>query len=294
MHVLPSNHECSLAPSTPVVDLDEAADRLDRWFGDCPSAAVAFSGGVDSALVAYWARRCLGRDRCTAWTADSPSLKRSDLEIARAFCTEHDIALRLLETREIDDPGYASNPVDRCFHCKKTLYRTLISELAGAVEETWVCSGANLDDQGDYRPGLIAAANASVRHPLLECGVGKETIRALAKDRGLGVWDKPASPCLSSRIPYGQAVRVEKLAQVEAAEAWMHERGFPVCRVRHLGVTARIEVPADRLRALQPVWPDLLDVLAQLGFEGGELDHEGFVSGKLNRAIGKSGAEERS
>jgi uncharacterized protein len=275
----------------PVSDLDLAAGRLDRWFEVCPSAAVAFSGGVDSALVVYWARRCLGRERCTAWTADSPSLKRNDLKIAQAFCTDHDIALRLLKTREIDDPNYASNPINRCFHCKSNLYQTLLSELARARDTVWVCSGANLDDQGDYRPGLVAAAHASVRHPLLECGIGKETIRALAKHHGLRVWDKPASPCLSSRIPYGQPVTAEKLARIEAAEAWMLAQGFPVCRVRHHGETARIEVPANRIQALELVWPEVRNAFAELGFASVELDDEGFVSGKLNRAIGKAGAK---
>lgn len=268
-----------------VVELDEAIGRLDRWFEECPSAAIAFSGGVDSSLVAYWARRTLGRERCTAWTADSPSLKRSDLAIAQGFCDDHDIALRLLKTREIDDPNYASNPIDRCFHCKTSLYDTLLKELADSRVEVWVCSGANLDDQGDYRPGLVAAANASVRHPLLECGIGKEMIRALAKEYGLSVWDKPASPCLSSRIPYGQPVTVEKLAQIEAAEDWMSKHGFPVCRVRHHGETARIEVPANQITALKATWPDVSTTFAELGFSSVELDAEGFVSGKLNRAI---------
>lgn len=270
-----------------MIDFHEASERLDGWFADCPSAAVAFSGGVDSALVAYWARRCLGSGRCTAWTADSPSLKRLDLETARIFCADHDIVLRLLKTREIDNPDYASNPIDRCFHCKKTLYQTLLDELAESHDEIWVCSGANLDDQGDYRPGLVAAADASVRHPLLECGIGKEMVRTLAQHHGLRLWDKPASPCLSSRIPYGQPVTVKKLAQVEAAETWMLEQGFPVSRVRHYEKTARIEVPTDRIPELELMWPDLSSFFAELGFSAVELDDEGFVSGKLNRTIGK-------
>jgi len=273
-----------------IIDLHEAAQRLDRWFAECPSAAVAFSGGVDSSLVAYWARRCLGRGRSSAWTADSPSLKRIDLESAQAFCVDHDIAHRLLKTREIEDPDYALNPGDRCFHCKKTLYRRIHAELAESGNEVWVCSGANLDDRGDYRPGLLAAAEASVRHPLLECSIGKETVRALARHHGLKVWDKPASPCLSSRIPYGQAVTKEKLARIEAAENWMKEHGFPICRVRHDKETARVEVPADRLKALEKVWPLLIAAFGVLGFAAVELDEEGFVSGKLNRALGKAGA----
>ncbi|MCK6459829.1 MAG: ATP-dependent sacrificial sulfur transferase LarE [Planctomycetes bacterium] len=262
----------------------EAARRLDRWFAGCPSAAVAFSGGVDSALVAFWARRCLGRERMAAWTADSPSLKRSDLEVARAFCAAHDIPLRVLKTREVEDPAYAANPVDRCFHCKRTLYRALDAGARGTG--AWILSGANVDDLGDYRPGLVAAEEASVRHPLLECGIGKDLVRALARSRGLAVWDKPASPCLSSRIPYGQPVTAEKLARIEAAEAWLSARGFPVCRVRHDGDVARVEVPAERIGLLAPLMGGLRDAFAALGFRGVEIDAEGFVSGKLNRAIG--------
>lgn len=272
------------------ISVIEAAARLDRWFDRCPGAAVAFSGGVDSGLVAYWARRRLGRQGCTAWTADSPSLKRGDVQIARAFCIDNDIELRLLDTREIDDPNYASNPVNRCFYCKSTLYRTLVAELAASGRDQWILSGANLDDEGDYRPGLIAAAAASVRHPLLECGFRKDTIRGLAKEHGLSVWDKPASPCLSSRIPYGQPVTVKKLRQVEAAEAWMQGQGFTVCRVRHHGETARVEVQPVRLGALRLIWDELEAAFKDLGFERVELDEEGFVSGKLNRDIGRARA----
>jgi uncharacterized protein len=271
-------------------DAPEAAARLDRWFDACPSAAVAFSGGVDSALVAFWALRRLGAARVTAFTADSPSFKRSDLELARSFCAEQGIPLRILETRELDDPRYAGNPVDRCFHCKETLYRTIRSHLEGAGEPAWVLSGANLDDQSDYRPGLVAAAEASVRHPLLECGIGKETVRTLAREMGLRVWDKPASPCLSSRIPYGQRVTVEKLSRIEAAEAWLLARGFPVCRVRHDEGTARVEVPRDRIRELALLRSDLSAAFSSLGFSNVEIDREGLVSGKLNRGIGRDGA----
>jgi uncharacterized protein len=266
-------------------ELAAAESKLDAWFGDCPSAAVAFSGGVDSGLVAYWARNTLGRDRCTAWTGDSPSLKRADLDGAREFCQAHDIVLRTLETREIDNPDYAANPSNRCFHCKTTLYRALIDALAGTGVDAWICSGANLDDQGDYRPGLVAASNASVRHPLLECGIDKRTIRALARRHGLSLWDKPASPCLSSRVPYGQPVTREKLRQIEAAEGWLAGRGFPVCRVRHHGDTGRIEVPVDRLEELRPLWEELAQRFRSFGFHRVELDEEGLVSGKLNRAL---------
>jgi len=265
--------------------LNEVELRLDTWFDACDAVAVAFSGGVDSGLVAYWARKTLGRERCTAWIGDSPSLKRADLDGARAFCRAHDIPLRTLHPRELDDPDYASNPVNRCFHCKTALYRALLEALGEADVQARICSGANLDDQGDYRPGLTAASNASVGHPLLECGVDKKTVRGLARRHGLGLWDKPASPCLSSRIPYGRPVTRRKLSQIEAAEAWLAGRGFLVCRVRHHGRIGRIEVPVERLDELRALWEELVQSFQSLGFSRVELDEEGFVSGKLNRAL---------
>ena len=278
----------------PMVDTSQATECLDRWFDRCPSAAVAFSGGVDSALVAFWARRCLGRDRSGAWTAASPSLKRSDLEGAKAFCAAHDIVLHLVRTNEIDNPAYACNPVNRCYHCKKTLYRTIRAGLSRPGSDVWLCSGANADDRDDYRPGLLAAAEDSVRHPLLECSIGKETVRALARQHGLEVWNNPASPCLSSRIPYGQPVSVEKLARIEAAETWMAGHGFAESRVRHYSTVARVEVPAERIPELELVWLELVSAFAGLGFAAVELDCEGLVSGKLNRGIGKAGNGERT
>ncbi|OIR06527.1 NH(3)-dependent NAD(+) synthetase [mine drainage metagenome] len=277
-------HAAALSPAR---DAAEAARRLDAWFAACPGVAVAFSGGVDSALVAYWARRTLGRTRATAWIADSPSLKRDDLARARDLCAAFDIPLQEIATDEIDNPDYASNPVDRCFHCKTTLYSTLAERLAGRRAAIWICSGANLDDQGDYRPGLRAASDAHVRHPLMECGLGKTLIRELARAHGLPVWNKPASPCLSSRIPYGQAVTRDKLAQIEAAEAWLQRAGFEICRVRHFGDRAGIEVPPDRLDDLRPRLPELREAFSSLGFTAVEIDPEGFVSGKLNRAIAR-------
>lgn len=273
-------------PTSPQAgDVAEAVRRLDAWFAASPSIAVAFSGGVDSALVAFWARRCLGRERLTAWIADSPSLKREDLARAREFCATFDIALEELATDEIDNPDYASNPIDRCFHCKTTLYATLAERLAGHRTAIWICSGANLDDQGDYRPGLRAAAQALVRHPLMECGLGKALIRELARTHGLPVWNKAASPCLSSRIPYGQPVTREKLAQIEAAESWLLRAGFEICRVRHFGSHAVIEVPPDKLAELLPRLPELREAFASIGFSGADVDPEGFVSGKLNRGV---------
>lgn len=270
----------------PPANSAEAAARLDAWFAACPGAAVAFSGGVDSALVAFWARRVLGRERATAYIGNTPSLMRSDLELARRVCATHDIPLREISTQELQDPAYASNGLDRCYHCKRTLYTDIAAALGGLREGTWICSGANRDDLGDYRPGLKAASEAGIRHPLQECGIGKTLVRTLAREAGLEVWDKPATPCLSSRVPYGQAVTLEKLSRIEQAELWLRERGFDVCRVRHVGMRAVVEVPTARVEQARALLPEFAAVCAGLGFEGAEVDAEGFVSGKLNRVAG--------
>lgn len=193
--------------------------------------------------------------------------------------------MRELLTAELDNPNYASNPFNRCYFCKSTLYETLGRTLAEAASKAWICSGANLDDQGDYRPGLQAAAESEVRHPLLECGIGKTVIRALAQQHGLAVWDKPASPCMSSRIPYGEPVTLEKLAQIESAESWLQQNGFPIGRVRHFGLRAVIEVPPDRFEDLAARLPELHALCLRLGFESVSVDPEGFKSGKLNQAL---------
>jgi uncharacterized protein len=267
--------------------LSEFGFLLNEWFEAAPNVAIAFSGGVDSALVAFWARKVLGKRRSTAWVGDSPSLKRSDLKLAREFAARHDISLHVVRPRELENPAYAANPPNRCYHCKNSLYTMIAKHLGDRSEDWWICSGANQDDMGDYRPGLVAAGEKAVRHPLLECGISKPVVRELARGNGLNVWDKPASPCLSSRIPYGQRVDRGKLAQIEAGEAWLAERGFAICRVRHYGHFARVEVPDARIPDLEKLWGDVRVAFAGFGFRGVELDREGLVSGKLNRAIGK-------
>jgi uncharacterized protein len=227
--------------------------------------------------------RCLGAARSAAWIADSPSLKRDDLKAATSFCAKIGIPLYRITPREIDDPRYAMNPVNRCFYCKSALYEELLFRLGHSAPSTWICSGANLDDWGDYRPGFLAAAAASIRHPLSDCRIDKPLVRALAKYHKLRVWDKPASPCLASRIPYGQPVTIEKLRQIEAAETILIQHGFTVCRVRHHGTTARIEVPVDQLFQLRRHYSDLRRDIIALGFHNIEIDNEGFLSGKLNR-----------
>lgn len=263
--------------------IDSLCGKLEAWFGSIAGSLTAFSGGVDSALVLYVSKLFLG-SRGIGVIADSPSLKRRDLRIARDFCARYDITLRTVRPEEIDDPNYAANPVNRCYFCKSALYETMRSvhaEYPGYV----VLNGANVSDLGDYRPGMSAAAEHGVLSPLADCGIGKEEIRSLARHFGLPVWDKPASPCLSSRIPYGQEVTRAKLERIERAEALLNEYGFEEVRVRHRGEEARIEVPRDDIERLKTVYGSLEGKILALGFARVAVDDEGLVSGKLNRGV---------
>jgi uncharacterized protein len=253
---------------------------------DLGSVAVAFSGGIDSTVVAQAAQLALG-DRAVAVTADSPSVPRSEIAEAVALARRIGIRHRLLATTEFDDPDYLRNDGARCYFCKTELY-TRISEHLPELGAQVICSGANLDDLGDYRPGLKAAAEHAVRHPLQEAGFSKADVRALARSWGLPTWDKPASPCLSSRLAPGVTVTPERTARVEAAEAYLHELGLRECRVRlHEGDLARLEVPLEALPQLvEPaVREGLARRLRELGFRFVTLDLEGFRSGSLNTLV---------
>jgi pyridinium-3,5-biscarboxylic acid mononucleotide sulfurtransferase len=247
---------------------------------------VAFSGGVDSTVVAQAAYEALG-DAAIAVTAVSESLAAGELEEAEDLARKIGICHQVIRTDEFADPNYLRNQPDRCYFCKSELYGRLSGmrqELGGGL----IVSGANTDDMGDYRPGLIAAAEHEVRHPLQECGLTKADVRALARGWGLPTWDKPATPCLSSRIAYGESVSPEKVRMIDQAEQWLRGRGFRNLRVRyHEGGLARIEVPPNdlvRLVALE-VRGELLSVFRALGFNFITLDLEGFRSGSLNSVI---------
>lgn len=266
--------------------LQDSLEHLSAWFADCPGVLTAFSGGVDSSLVAFLALHFLGKERTLAVISASPSLKMSELDGARAFARRHGIPLEVIVTREMENPNYTSNPANRCYYCKHTLYTELDSyreRFPGWV----VANGQNTDDLGDYRPGIQAAREHEVRAPLGECGIDKQTVRDLAAYFNLECWDKPASPCLSSRVPYGQEVTFAKLRQIEAAEAWLNKAGFPVCRVRHFGDTAKVEVPPEKLEILKRKGNELVSAYQEIGFARTEIDPEGFISGKLNRVIGR-------
>jgi uncharacterized protein len=267
---------------------DLAAKRdclLDVLRGSC-RVAVAFSGGIDSTVVAKAAYLALG-DSAVAVTADSPSVPRAEIEEARRLAALIGIRHVIVTTEEFADPNYVRNDGSRCYYCKNELYsriETLLHDLDADV----ICSGANLDDQGDYRPGLKAAAEHPVRHPLQEAGFTKADVRALAQAWGLPTWDKPASPCLSSRLAPGVQVTPERTARVEAAEEHLHALGYRECRVRlHEGELARIEVPAGELhRLLEPeVRAGLVGRLKEIGFRYVTLDLEGFRSGSLNSLV---------
>lgn len=258
--------------------------KLEAWFAGCPGALVAFSGGVDSSLVAFLAKHFLGADRSLAVISGSPSLKLSDLEEAKTFARQNGIPLELVVTQEMENPDYFNNPSNRCYFCKHTLYDEL-QGLQAKYPNWWILNGTNADDLGDYRPGLKAASEFKVRSPLADCELDKQAVRDLASHFELVCWDKPASPCLSSRVPYGEQITVEKLRQIEAGEALMKAHGFAVSRVRHYGERARVEVPVDDVAQLKTLRAQIESGLKQLGFALVEFDEEGFVSGKLNRVL---------
>jgi pyridinium-3,5-biscarboxylic acid mononucleotide sulfurtransferase len=248
--------------------------------------AVAFRGGIDSTVVAMAAQRAVG-DGAVAVTADSASVPRAEIDDARKLAARIGIRHRLVRTDEFASAEYIKNDGARCYFCKDELYGQIEHLLAELGAET-ICSGANLDDLGDYRPGLVAAAEHAIRHPLQEAGFTKADVRALARHWELPTWDKPASPCLSSRLAPGVQVTPERTARVEAAEVYLRKLGLRELRVRlHEGELARIEVPLAALSRLADaaVREPLVEYLKSLGFRYVSLDLEGFRSGSLNELV---------
>jgi uncharacterized protein len=268
---------------SPLIDKREQLLTLLRSFESC---AVAFSGGVDSAVVAKAAQLALG-DNAVAVTGSSASVAAGELENASALARLIGIRHEVVATGEMASDDYTRNAPDRCYHCKTELYSQLgrIRESLGAAV---VVSGANADDLGDYRPGLTAAAEHGVRHPLAECGFTKADVRALAAHWQLPVWDKPASPCLSSRIAYGEEVTPERLAMIDRGEQYLRSLGLAEVRVRfHHGDVARLEVPSAAIERLcrPEVRSPLVEQFRVLGFKFITIDLEGFRSGSLNQLV---------
>jgi uncharacterized protein len=262
-------------------------EKLESRIAPLESAVVAFSGGVDSSLVAALAARALG-PRALAVTAVSPALATGELDGARAVAAAVGIAHEEISTDELAREGYVRNDRDRCYHCKTELYEQLWG-LALRRGYAAVLSGANADDVGDWRPGLRAAAEHGVVHPLLEAGVGKEEVRALARLLGVPSSEKPASPCLASRLPYGTEVDSAVLRQVDRAEVAVKALGYRVVRVRHFGERGRVELGADELsRALAPVESRRVEsAVRSAGYSEVEIDERPFRSGSLNRRFSK-------
>src|SRR3954468_1059860 len=256
-------------------ELTAQRDRLLETLRGYGRVAVAFSGGVDSAVVAQAARVALG-DAAIAVTAVSDSLAEGELDEAEALARRIGIRHRVIRTEEFADPNYLRNHTDRCYFCKSELYGRL-SGLLGELGVDAIASGANADDMGDHRPGMRAAGEHGVRHPLLECGLDKAAVRALARAWDLPTWDKPATPCLSSRIAYGESVTPERVAMSDQAEQWLRRHEFRLLRVRyHKGDLARIEVPIEELpRLADPALrSDLARAFRALGFRYVTLDLE--------------------
>jgi len=257
------------------------------------SVAVAYSGGVDSALVLAVAHSVLNGNTL-AVTGNSASLAQRErvaaTELAATLGVEHCI----IDTEEVASPDYAANPVNRCYYCKSELYSKLRT-VANQHHLKYVVNGTNLDDLGDYRPGLASAREANVRSPLCEAGFTKQDVRNLTRQLGLPVWDKPAMACLSSRIPYEQAVTPEKLKMIEQAEDFLIALGFTQLRVRHYGESARIELPIEDLprfykdNLFEPTRQRFLEI----GFKQVTVDPEGFRSGRLNEAVPTTGMVEK-
>jgi len=273
------------------MDLVAKASLLRTKIQELGSVLVAYSGGADSAYLAYAAHRALG-DKMLAVIADSPSLPRAELEAALTFTAEHGIPTRVLQTSELEKPEYVRNDSQRCFYCKDELF-AVMEEARVQLGFEHLAYGMNADDQSEFRPGQKAAALHRASAPLAVAGLTKAEIRTLAREANLRIWDKPASACLSSRIEYGRAVTRENLLQVEQAEAAIHKLGFPQVRVRHHGELARVEIArADLPQALDLAMLDrITDAVRAVGFLYVTLDTQGYRSGSMNDVLPISAIE---
>lgn len=267
--------------------LTEKFEQLKALFQEMEQALIAYSGGVDSTLVAKIAYDALG-DRALAVTAVSPSLLPEELEDAKIQAATIGIPHKIVQTHEMANPNYTSNPVNRCYFCKSELHDTL-KPLALELGYPYVVDGVNADDLHDYRPGIQAAKERGARSPLAEVGVTKVEVRQLSQQLGLPWWDKPAQPCLSSRFPYGEEITVAKLQRVGRGEIYLRKLGWQNLRVRSQGDTARIELPPEQIKefVLTNDLQTLVSAFQDLGFVYVTLDLEGYRSGKLNQVLNR-------
>ncbi len=274
--------------------LTEKLERLKAIFAEMGRALIAYSGGVDSTLVAKIAYDVLG-DGALAVTAISPTLLPEELEDACKQAAAIGIAHQIVETHEMENPNYTSNPVNRCYFCKSELHDTL-KPLAQKLGYPYVVDGVNADDLHDYRPGIQAAQQRGARSPLAEVGVTKIEVRQLSQQLGLPWWDKPAQPCLSSRFPYGEEITVAKLQRVGRAEIYLRKLGWQNLRVRSEGDTARIELPPEQIKdfVLNTNLQTLVTAFQEFGFVYVTLDLEGYRSGKLNRVLHQPASAQKS
>ena len=258
--------------------------KLKNWFDQFEGTITAFSGGIDSALVLLLSRKYLGKNNAIGVISKSESLKDKDYQLAVDFAQKNDIYLETVFTKELVDANYNKNPSNRCYFCKSHLY-TRLDEVKKNYPNFIVLNGTNKDDLSDYRPGLIAANEHDIRSPLAELELTKSDIRKLALYFKIPFWDKPASPCLSSRIPYGSKVSSDKLKQIEKAEDILNIFGFNDVRVRHYQKICKIEVPRTQINLLKENIEEIFPLIKRIGFDTCTIDEEGLISGKLNNAL---------
>ncbi len=267
-----------------ITKISTLEEKLKKTLSEMKSVIVAYSGGVDSSYLMDVANETLG-DKAIAVMSFSPSVAEDDREDAIKLAKSKKWNYKIISTKEMEDENYVKNDVNRCFFCKNELYSTLV-DLSKELGFDWVANGSNLDDKGDYRPGMKAANLHTVRSPLIENEFTKKDIRKFASKRNLETWDRPASPCLSSRLPYGTKVTIEALLMVSKSEKYLRSLGFNVVRVRHYEKKALIEIPKEKFELFKKKHTHISQELKKYGYDDVELEKKGFRSGSLNIKAG--------